>query len=40
MAGMLKALERKNCELRWANQIWRKASADLALVELDRLLRM
>jgi transposase len=32
----LKALERENRELRWANEILRKASAYVAQAELDR----
>lgn len=36
MAAKLKALERKNRELRQANEILRKASAYFALAELDR----
>jgi transposase len=36
MAERLKALERENRELRQANEILRKASAYLAMAELDR----
>ena len=36
MAAKLKALERKNRELRQANEILRKASAYFATAELDR----
>lgn len=36
LADRLKALERENRELRQANDILRKASAYLALAELDR----
>jgi transposase len=36
MAARLKALERENRELRQANEILRKASADIARAELDR----
>lgn len=36
MADELKGLERKNCELRQANEIVRKASASFAQGELDR----
>jgi transposase-like protein len=32
----LKALERENRELKWANEILRKASAFFAQAELDR----
>jgi len=36
VAARLKALERQNRELRQANEILRKASADFAQAELDR----
>ena len=36
MAERLKALERENRELRQANEILRKASAYVAMAELDR----
>jgi transposase-like protein len=36
MAERMKALERENRELRQANEILRKASAYLAMAELDR----
>ena len=36
LADKLKALERENRELRQANEILRKASADFAQAELDR----
>lgn len=39
MAEKLKALERKNSELRQANEILRKASAYFAMAELDRPLK-
>ena len=35
----IKALERENRELRWANEILRKASAYFVMAELDRRLR-
>lgn len=36
MADKLKAFERENRELRQADEILRKASADFAMAELDR----
>jgi transposase len=39
MAEKMKALERKNRELRQANEILRKASAYFAQAELDRPLK-